>query len=71
LLDASAAERRATVWQTLGFLNAALSPDSPDALALLQARAYADDLIVYELAEQLLDQRIPIEDLAFDSDRAR
>jgi hypothetical protein len=50
-LDAPAAERRSTVWQAVGVLNAALRSDSPTALALLRARACAQGSTVAELAE--------------------
>jgi hypothetical protein len=67
-LDAPAAERRSTVWQAIGFVNSALGVPSPDALALLRAHAYANGQSVDDLARQLLDRQVPVEQLAVDSD---
>jgi hypothetical protein len=67
-LDAPAAERRSTVWQAIGVLNAALHIDSPTALALLRARAYARGSTVDELAQLILSQDLPAGDLALDPD---
>lgn len=63
-LDSPAAEARSTVWQALGFLNSALHLTSPDALALLRARAYAEGHTLDELARLVLDRKVPVEDLA-------
>ena len=68
-LDAPAAERRSTVWQAIGFVNSALGVPSPDALALLRAHAFAEGRSLDDLAEQVLSRRVPVEDLALDSDR--
>ena len=67
-LDAPAAERRSMVWQAIGFVNAGLGVPSPDALALLRARAYADGSSLDELAEQVLTRQVPVEVLSLDSD---
>ena len=70
-LDAPAAERRSTVWQAMGFLNSALHLDSPDALAVLRAHAYATGTSLDELAGRVLSREVPVEELALDSDRQR
>jgi hypothetical protein len=70
-LDAPAAERRSAVWQAMGFLNAALEVSSPDALALLRARAYADGSSLDELAARVLSHEIPVESLSLDFERPR
>jgi hypothetical protein len=67
-LDAPAAERRATVWQAIGFVNSALGVPSPDALALLRAHAYAEGQSLDELAAQVLTREVPVEELALDAD---
>ena len=68
-LDAPAAERRARVWQAIGFLNAGLGVSSTDALAILRARAYADGRDVDALAREIIDRELPVE--AFRSDAHR
>jgi hypothetical protein len=68
-LDAPAAEQRAKVWQAIGFVNAALSLSSPDALAVLRAHAYAAGTSLDELADQVLSRRVPVDELDVDSDR--
>ena len=70
-LDAPAAERRATVWQAIGFVNSALGVPSPDALALLRAHAFADGQSLDDLAAQVITRQVPVEDLALDSDTSR
>jgi hypothetical protein len=70
-LGAPAAERRSTVWQAMGFVNAALGVPSPDALVLLRAHAYAGGMSLDDLAERVLSRRIPVEELCLDSDSAR
>ena len=70
-LDAPAAERRSTVWQAIGFVNAALGVSSPDALALLRAHAFSSGSSVDDLAAQVLARQVPVEELALDSDRSR
>ncbi|TWH71655.1 ANTAR domain-containing protein [Modestobacter roseus] len=70
-LDAPAAARRSTVWQAMGFVNSALAVPSPDALALLRARAYAEGTSLDELAARVLDRTVPLDDLAPDADSSR
>jgi hypothetical protein len=70
-LDAPAAERRSTVWQAIGVVNAALKVSSPDALALLRAHAYADGSTLDELAARVLSRDVAVEELSLDADRPR
>lgn len=65
-LGAPSAERRALVWQAMGFLNAGLHVNSEDALALLRAHAYANGMEVDDLAARVLDREIPLDRLAAD-----
>jgi hypothetical protein len=67
-LDAPAAQRRAQVWQAMGFLNAGLRISSENALALLRAHAYSEGLELDDLAVRVLAREVPLEDLAFHSD---
>lgn len=69
-LDAPQAERRSLVWQAMGLLNAALHIDSPDALALLRAHAFAVETDVDSLAQALIDGSVETADLAPDADPA-
>jgi hypothetical protein len=70
-LDAPAAERRSTVWQAIGFLNAGLEVSSTDALSILRAHAYADGRDVDDLARKLIDREVPLEQFRLDADRPR
>lgn len=60
-LDAPAAQRRSLVWQAMGFVNAGLRVTSTDALALLQAHAYSENMTLDELAALILDRQVPLE----------
>lgn len=62
-LDAPAAERRALVWQAMGFLNAGLHVSGEDALALLRAHAYGTGMELDDLAARVLDREIPLQRL--------
>lgn len=55
--------RRVLVWKAMGLLNVRLSITSPEALALLRARAYATNQLVDHVAEEILTRRLPVEDL--------
>jgi hypothetical protein len=66
-LDAPAAERRATVWQAMGFVNSALHVPSPDALALLRAHAFAEGSSLEELAARVLSREVSVDELSVDS----
>ncbi len=70
-LDAPAAARRSAVWQAMGFLNSALQVSSPDALALLRARAYTDGSSLDDLAGRVLGGEVAVEELALDAGTAR
>lgn len=70
-LDAPAAQERSTVWQAIGVLNAALEIGSPRALALLRARAWSTGTTAEELAQQVLDLRLPPEEFALEPDTSR
>ncbi|MGY1838897.1 MULTISPECIES: ANTAR domain-containing protein [unclassified Modestobacter] len=70
-LDAPAAERRSTVWQAMGFVNAALHVSSPDALALLRAHAFAAGSSLEDVAARVLERAIAVQELALDSDPPR
>ncbi|MGY1854825.1 GAF and ANTAR domain-containing protein [Modestobacter sp. SYSU DS0290] len=70
-LDAPAAEQRSTVWRAIGVVNAALEVSSPDALALLRARAYAEGVSLEHLAARVLDRTFPVGELAPDSGSSR
>ena len=70
-LDTPAADRRATVWQAIGFVNSALGVPSPDALALLRAHAYAGGQSLDDLAGQIVSRQVPVEELALDPDTSR
>ena len=67
-LDAPAAQRRSRVWQAMGFVNSALDVSSTDALAILRACAYADGKDLDELAEQVLDNQVPLDRLVVERD---
>jgi len=70
-LDAPAAQQRSTVWQAIGFVNAALRVPSPDALALLRAHAYSSGQSVDDFAGQVLDREVEVDELSLDSDSSR
>jgi hypothetical protein len=56
--------RRAAVWEAMGKLSMTLAGDSASALALLRASAYAADRSVDDVAADLLDGRLSLEQLA-------
>lgn len=65
-LDAPATERRARVWQAIGFLNVGLHLPSSDALAVLRSHAYGADRSVDDVADDLLTGRIPLDTFALE-----
>ncbi|WP_029431507.1 hypothetical protein [Blastococcus sp. URHD0036] len=67
-VDAPATERRAIVWQAMGYLNAGLRMDSEDALAVLRAYAYAEGGDLDDVALEVVEGRLPLERLALESD---
>jgi hypothetical protein len=70
-LDAPAAERRARVWQAMGFVNAGLGVTSPDALALLRGYAYGEGMDLDDLADRVLDRGVSLQLLASGADPPR
>lgn len=54
---------RVQVWKAMGLMNVHLQLTAPDALALLRARAYATDRLVDDLAHDILNNRVPLDDL--------
>jgi hypothetical protein len=69
-LDSPAAGRRALVWQAIGYVNAGLDVSSVDALALLRAYAYAHGRDLDDVAQAVLDQRLPVPELMSDAGSA-
>jgi hypothetical protein len=67
-LEAPAAERRSLVWQAMGFLNAGLGVSSTDALSILRGHAYSTGTDLEELARQVLDRQVPLEELSLEAD---
>lgn len=67
-LDAPGMQRRARVWQAMGFLNASLEVDGVDALALLRGFAFSRDTDVDTVAGQVLDGSLPVWQLAPEAD---
>ncbi len=70
-LDAPGAARRATVWQALGMVNAALRLSSADALAVLRAHAYGTGTSLDDLASRVVDRQVSMADLGLDTDQTR
>jgi hypothetical protein len=58
--DGPDALRRARVWQATGMVNVALGLDTQDALATLQAHAFATGRVVDDVAEDLVSGRLPV-----------
>ena len=69
-LDSPAAERRALVWQAIGYVNASLDVSSVDALSLLRAYAYGHGRDLDDVAQAVLDQQLPVPDLTSEADTA-
>jgi hypothetical protein len=61
--DGPDALRRARVWQATGMVNVALGLDTADALALLRAHAFATGRVVDDLADDLVEGRMSLEEL--------
>jgi AmiR/NasT family two-component response regulator len=55
--------KRAQVWKAMGLINVHLQLTTPDALALLRARAYATDCLVDDLAHDIITRKIPLDEL--------
>ncbi|NAZ84249.1 GAF domain-containing protein [Kineococcus sp. R8] len=62
-LDRAPARDRRQVWVAVGMVNLVLGLDSPAALALLRARAFADDRTLDALAHDLVTGQVLVEDL--------
>ncbi|MFQ1002181.1 GAF domain-containing protein [Modestobacter sp. SSW1-42] len=69
--DAPTAGRRSAVWQAVGVLRSALGIGAPASMALLRARAYADDSTLDDLAARVLSGEVTAEELALDPDTIR
>ncbi|WP_299958673.1 GAF domain-containing protein [uncultured Modestobacter sp.] len=63
-LDAPAADRRARVWQAIGFVSVGLEVDSTDALALLRGQAFGADRDLDDVAADVLARRLSLADLS-------
>jgi len=70
-LNAPSAGRRALVWQAVGMVNVGLELPSPDSLALLRAYAYAHDTVLDDVAEDVVQRRVPVADLALSTGTSR
>jgi hypothetical protein len=62
--DGPDALRRARVWQATGMVNVALGLDSPDALATLKAHAFATGRVVDDVADDLVEGRLTLDELS-------
>ena len=62
-LNASPVSSRNTVVIAMGMLNVALQVSTPDALALLRARAYASNRTVDDIAVDVVDRRLSTDEL--------
>ena len=66
-LDAPPVGRRAQVWQAVGMVNVGLELTSPDALALLRAYAYGHDDDLDGVADDLVQRRLSLDDVAMST----
>src|SRR4051794_27750984 len=62
--DGPDALRRARVWQATGMVNVGLGLDAPDALAVLKAHAFAVGRVVDDVAADLVDGRLSLDELS-------
>ncbi|WP_432497752.1 ANTAR domain-containing protein [Kineococcus gypseus] len=62
-MDAPTARRRQRVWMVVSMARRVLGVDAADALALLRARAYAGDRVLEDLADDVVEGRVPLADL--------
>lgn len=67
-LNTAPIRRREKVWIAIGMVNATLGVDNPDALALLRARAYANDESLEDLVEDLVAGRVSVQELHQQAD---
>jgi hypothetical protein len=61
--DGPDALRRARVWQAAGMVNVGLGLDTPDALDTLRAHAFATGQVVDDVADDLVEGRISLDEL--------
>ena len=66
--DGPDALSRARVWQATGMVNVGLGLDTPDALAVLKAHAFATGRVVDEVADDLVAGRLTLHDLRVAED---
>jgi hypothetical protein len=66
--DGPDALRRARVWQAAGMVNVALGLDTADALAALKAHAFATDRVVDDVADDLVEGRLSLDELGVSAD---
>ncbi|MBB3675415.1 hypothetical protein [Modestobacter versicolor] len=62
--DGPDALRRARVWQATGMVNVALGLDTPDALSVLRAHAFAAGRVVDDVADDLVEGRLSLAELS-------
>jgi hypothetical protein len=62
-LDSPGARRRQWVWTAVGMLSVHLDLSAPDALDALRAAAFGRGQLIDDLAEDLANRRLPINDL--------
>ena len=62
--DGPDALQRAQVWQATGMVNVGLGLDAEDALAALKAYAVANDRVVDDVAEDVVDGRLTLDELS-------
>jgi hypothetical protein len=65
------ARRRGRVWTAVGMIVSALQIPDSDALALLRGSAYAANRTLDDLAADLINQRLPLEQLRNDTPNER
>ncbi|NAZ86938.1 GAF domain-containing protein [Kineococcus indalonis] len=65
-LDAPGARRRQRVWVVLRMAEQVLGLGGTDALALLRARAWAQDRVLEDLADDVVEGRVPVGSLRLD-----
>ena len=61
--DGPDALRRARVWQATGMVNMGFDLDTADALAVLKAHAFATGRVVDDVADDLVEGRIDLDEL--------
>jgi hypothetical protein len=69
--DTSDARHRGRLWMAVGMLMVALEMPAPDALAVLRGYAYAAGRTADEVADDLVEFRLPVDQLREDADSDR